>query len=49
MLNQSPTNIFSNGDEHMIPDSIDRVVVFPAPFVPRKPKHSPSWTENVNE
>lgn len=24
------------------PDNIDKVVVFPAPFVPRKPKHSPS-------
>lgn len=32
-----------------IPVNIDNVVVFPAPFVPRKPKHSPSWTENVNE
>lgn len=27
---------------HHIPDNIDRVVVFPAPLVPRKPKHSPS-------
>ena len=26
----------------VIPVSIDRVVVFPAPFVPKNPKHSPS-------
>ena len=25
-----------------IPHNIERVVVFPAPFVPKKPKHSPS-------
>lgn len=24
-----------------VPDNIERVVVFPAPFVPKKPKHSP--------
>lgn len=28
--------------KHPIPDNIDKVVVFPAPFVPKKPKHSPS-------
>jgi hypothetical protein len=31
------------------PDNIDKVVVFPAPFVPRKPKHSPAWTEKVKD
>lgn len=45
--------VFSN-NEHKIektvlPESIDNVVVFPAPFVPRNPKHSPSCTEKVNE
>jgi hypothetical protein len=32
-----------------IPDSIESVVVFPAPFVPKNPKHSPAWTEKVND
>lgn len=29
-------------EKQVIPVSIDRVVVFPAPFVPKNPKHSPS-------
>lgn len=33
----------------IVPDNIDNVVVLPAPFVPKKPKHSPSWTENDKE
>lgn len=33
----------------IVPDSIDSAVVFPAPLVPRNPKHSPSWTEKVSE
>lgn len=35
--------------KHSIPDNIDKVVVFPAPFVPKNPKHSPAWTEKVKD
>lgn len=41
--------LWRNENVPNLPVNIDNVVVFPAPFVPRKPKHSPSLTEKVNK
>jgi len=43
----SPNTLTRPPSASRSPSMISRVVVFPAPFGPRMPKNSPSWTSNV--